>query len=112
MNTDQNASTGDATVGGADYVTELDAGAVGLFQWNGTTYVAAPSQASLTYAYDATGATIRVSAADLGKTKAIGFVVEVGLGHRHRRQRRPGLHERARRRRARPWATGSSATAS
>ncbi len=53
---------------------------MGLFQWNGTTYAAAPSQASLTYAYDATGATIRVSAADLGKTKSIGFVVEAVSG--------------------------------
>jgi hypothetical protein len=75
MDTDQNSATGDPQLLGADYVIELDPGAVGLFQWNGTDYTSAASQTSLTYAYLATGATIHVSAADLGKTKGFKFSV-------------------------------------
>lgn len=73
MNTDQNASTGDPQSNGADYVIELDPGTVNLFQWDGTTFSAAQSQTSLTYTYDATGATIHVNASDLGGTRAISF---------------------------------------
>ncbi len=75
MNTDQNTATGDPNSQGADYVIELDPGAVNLFQWNGTDYVGAESQASLTYSYDTTGATIHVNASDLGDTKAVSFAV-------------------------------------
>jgi hypothetical protein len=53
-------------------VIDLEPGQVGLFQWNGANYVQAVSQASLTYSY-ASGATIHISAADLGKTKALAF---------------------------------------
>jgi hypothetical protein len=70
FDTDQNSATG---LLGSDSVIELDPGLVNLFQWNGTDFVAAPSQASLTYSYLPTGATIRISAADLGKTKAFKF---------------------------------------
>jgi hypothetical protein len=73
LDTDQTATTGDPQSLGADYAIELDPGAVGLFQWNGSDYVAAASQTSLTFAYDATGATIRANAGDLGKTKGFNF---------------------------------------
>jgi hypothetical protein len=73
LDTDQQASTGDQNSLGTDYAIELDPGSVTLFQWNGTDFVAASSQASVTFAYDATGATIRASANDLGKTKAFNF---------------------------------------
>ena len=73
LDTDKQATTGDTTSFGADYAIELDPGSVGLFKWNGTDFVAAPSQSSVTYSYDATGATIRASAADLGATKAFNF---------------------------------------
>jgi len=73
LDTDQKASTGDPNSSGADYVIQLVPGAVGLFRWNGTDYVAAASQASVTFAYDATGATIRAGAQDLGKTKGFNF---------------------------------------
>ena len=73
LDTDQQTSTGDPNVLGADYVLELDPGVVDLFQWNGTDFVAAASQSSVTFAYDATGATIRASALDLGKTKGFKF---------------------------------------
>lgn len=74
LDTDQNASTGATDFLGAEYAIELDPGAVTLFQWNGSDFTPAASQSSLTYAY-ANGATIRVSAADLGKTKGINFGV-------------------------------------
>jgi hypothetical protein len=73
VDTDQNTATGDATSGGSEYAIELDPGSVALFQWNGTDFVSAASQSSVTFAYDATGATIRASASDLGKTKAFNF---------------------------------------
>ena len=72
LDTDQLATTGDpSNPAGSDYLIELDPGSVALAKWNGTDYVTAPSQSSLTFAYDATGATIKVSASDLGKTKGI-----------------------------------------
>jgi hypothetical protein len=73
--TDQQTTTGDPDALGADYVIELDPGSVALFQWTGTDYTPAASQSSVTFAYDATGATIRASAQDLGKTKVINFGV-------------------------------------
>jgi hypothetical protein len=73
LDTDQKASTGDPDLAGADYLIELDPGAVGLLQWNGSDYVPAASQSSVTFAYDATGATIRAGAADMGKTKGFNF---------------------------------------
>jgi hypothetical protein len=80
MDTDGNLSTGDPDFGGADYSIELDPGAVGLFKWNGTTYDPAQSQTSVTYNYDATGATITVSGADLGGARVVNFVVAAVSG--------------------------------
>ena len=74
LDTDRNASTGATDFLGSEYAIELDPGAVTLFQWNGTDFTQASSQASLTYAYS-NGATIRVSAAELGRTKVINFGV-------------------------------------
>ncbi|HZO61733.1 MAG TPA: hypothetical protein VFB35_02010 [Gaiellaceae bacterium] len=74
LDTDNNTSTGDPDTGGADYVIQLQSGAVGLFQWQNNDFVFATSQTSLTYAYPSTGPTIHVSASDLGRTKAIKFV--------------------------------------
>jgi hypothetical protein len=73
LDTDQNSATGDPQSLGAEYVIELDPGSVTLFQWNGTEFVAPPSQVSLTYSYQPTGATIRISVAELGKPKAFKF---------------------------------------
>jgi hypothetical protein len=73
LDTDNNSATGDPASLGADYAIQLEAGAVGLFQWKDGDFVAAPSQTSLTYAYTSTGATIHISAVDLGRTKAVRF---------------------------------------
>jgi hypothetical protein len=80
LDTDQNASTGDSATLGSDYVLQLIPGAVDLYQWNGSDYAPAAAQASLTYSYQPTGATIRISAADLGKTKGFKFGVIVASG--------------------------------
>lgn len=73
VDVDQNAATGDTGSLGAEYAIELDPGVVGLYQWNGSDYVSATSQTSLTYSYVATGATIRVNASEIGNTKAFRF---------------------------------------
>ena len=80
IDADNNPSTGDTNSVGAEYAIDLEPGAVGLFQWNGTTYAPASSQTSLTYAYASTGPTIHVSAAELGKTKALRFGILAASG--------------------------------
>ena len=80
LDTDANATTGDPDSLGADFLIQLIPGAVDLFQWNGTTFVHAPAQTSLTFAYPTTGPVIKISAADLGKTKAFNFGVISATG--------------------------------
>jgi hypothetical protein len=80
LDTDANATTGDAQALGADYAIELDPGAVGLFKWDGANFSAAPSSTTLTFGYDATGATIRVGIQDLGGTKAFNFGIDATSG--------------------------------
>jgi hypothetical protein len=80
LDADKNGSTGASDFLGADYAIQLVPGAADLFQWNGTTYARAASQASLTFSYTATGPVIRVSAADLGKTKTFNFGVVAASG--------------------------------
>jgi hypothetical protein len=80
LNTDNNTATGDAALLGSDYLIELDPGAVGLGKWNGTTFDFSAPQTSLTFSYDATGATIHVSQADLAGTKLLGFAAEAISG--------------------------------
>ena len=75
LDTDRNAATGDKDANGADYVIQLVPGEVDLLKWGGSDYDITPAQTSLTYAYAATGATIRVGTSDLGKTKGFGFDV-------------------------------------
>ena len=80
MDTDANPATGDTQSLGADYALQLEPGAIGLFKWNGTTFDNAPSATTVTYGYDATGATIRVGVQDLDGTKAINFGVDAISG--------------------------------
>jgi len=80
LDTDKNPATGDSQDLGADYVIEIDPGAVGLGKWNGTTFDFTTPQTSLTYGYDATGATVHVGDPDLGGTKSFNFGVEFVSG--------------------------------
>jgi hypothetical protein len=73
VDADANEQTGDTTTLGADYAIELDPGAVALYKWDGSDYTFASEQTSLTFSYDATGAVIRINAADLGDTKSFKF---------------------------------------
>jgi hypothetical protein len=73
LDTDQKSGTGDPGSLGGDYMVILTPGAVDLLKWNGSDFALAASQASLTYSYTTAGATIRISASDLGKTKAFRF---------------------------------------
>jgi len=56
LDTDRNPATGDQGALGSEYVIELDPGAVGLFQWNGSDYARAPSQ---TFTFPLPGLTTR-----------------------------------------------------
>jgi hypothetical protein len=75
IDTDGNPATGDPQSDGAEYFVALDPSGVALLKWNGTDYDVAQSQASVTYHYDSTGATITASAADLGGAKQANFFV-------------------------------------
>jgi hypothetical protein len=74
LDTDQNTATGDPQSFGADYALQLVTGSVDLFHWSGSDYTSTPAP-SLTYQYDATGATININGTDLGNTKGFNFVV-------------------------------------
>jgi hypothetical protein len=80
LDTDANRATGDPGSDGAEYAIVLVQGSVGLFKWNGTDYVDAPSQSSLVYSYDTSGATIKVKTSDLDGTKSFNFSAIVGSG--------------------------------
>lgn len=77
VDSDNNGATGSADVGGADYVIQLVRGEVSLYKWDGTDYTRRfgdPSAVTLNFSYQA-GLTVRISAAELGNTKAFKFFV-------------------------------------
>jgi hypothetical protein len=77
VDTDNNAATGSPDIGGADYVMQLVRGEISLYRWDGTDYTRRfgdPSAVTMTFSYQA-GLTARISAAELGNTKAFKFFV-------------------------------------
>ena len=77
VDADNNPATGLPDVGGADYVIQLVRGEVSLYKWDGTDYTRRfgdPSAVTLNFSYQA-GLTVRISAAELGNTKAFKFFV-------------------------------------
>ena len=77
VDTDNNAATGSPDLGGADYVMQLVRGEISLYKWDGADYTRRfgdPSAVTLTFSYQA-GLTARISAAELGNTKAFKFFV-------------------------------------
>ena len=80
IDSDSNSKTGDPQTLGADYAIGFDQSGADLVKWNGSAFVTAPSQTSVTSGYDATGATLRVSTGDLGRAKQIRFVVRAESG--------------------------------
>jgi hypothetical protein len=83
VDSDNNAATGSADTGGADYVMEVVRGEIALFRWDGTDFTRRfgdPSAVTLTFSYQA-GITIRISQAELGNTTRLKFftIVESGV---------------------------------
>lgn len=77
VDSDNNPATGSADVGGADYVMQLVRNEISLFRWDGTDYTRRfgdPSAVSLNFSYQG-GITVRISANELGNTKAFKFFV-------------------------------------
>jgi hypothetical protein len=77
VDTDNNPATGDPDLGGADYVMQLVRGEISLYKWDGTDYTRRfgdPSAVTMNFSYQA-GLTARISAAELGNTKAFKFFV-------------------------------------
>ena len=77
VDTDNNAETGSPDIGGADYVMQLVRGEISLYRWDGTDYTRRfgdPSAVTMTFSYQA-GLSARISAAELGNTKAFKFFV-------------------------------------
>jgi hypothetical protein len=75
VDTDNNPATGDQF--GVDYVIEIILGEVHLYKWDGTNFtrrVGDPPATSLIFSWS-NGATIKISAAELGNTKKFGFDV-------------------------------------
>lgn len=77
VDADSNASTGDPSELGADYVLEVFRNQVGLFRWDGTNFTRSagnPSATTLAFSYSG-GLTLTINAAELGNTTAFGFSV-------------------------------------
>jgi hypothetical protein len=75
VDSDNNPATGDPETLGADYSIQLFQGRTDLFRWDGTSFTRTgtdPPQASLVYSY-AAGASIKISAAELGNTTRLKF---------------------------------------
>jgi hypothetical protein len=82
FDTDNNPATGSLEDGGAEYVMELFRGEIALFRWDGANFTRRfgdPSAVTLSFAYQG-GITIRISANELGATKAFRFFVIVLSG--------------------------------
>ena len=77
VDTDNNPATGSPELGGADYVMQLVRGEISLYKWDGADYTRRfgdPSAVTMTFSYQG-GLTARISAAELGNTKAFKFFV-------------------------------------
>ena len=77
VDSDGRAATGEPGLG-TDYAIQLLLGEVALFKWDGDNYsrtAGDPPATSLVYSWTAQGVSIRISAAELGNTKTLGFVL-------------------------------------
>ena len=86
LDTDRKASTGDPQSLGRRLRARARSGRGHPLQVERHRLRAAPSQSSVTFGYDATGATIRASARDLGNTKAFNFFADAVVGDHDRRE--------------------------
>lgn len=82
VDTDNNGDTGDPESLGADYVIQLFQGEAALFRWDGSDFTRRPgdpASTSLLFSYQ-DGATVTITAAELGNTKQFGFAAIVISG--------------------------------
>jgi len=78
VDTDNNTSTGDPELGGVDYVMQLVRGEISLYKWDGSDFTRRfgdPSAVTLSFTYQ-NGLKVRISAGELGNTKAFKFFVD------------------------------------
>ena len=82
VNTDANANTGAADIGGVDYVIQLFRGEINLYKWDGTDFTRRfgdPPATTLIYQWS-NGVSVQISAAELGNTKRLQFFTGVISG--------------------------------
>lgn len=82
VNSDANANTGAADIGGVDYVIQLFRGEINLYKWDGTDFTRRfgdPPATTLIYQWS-NGVSVRISAAELGNTKRLQFFTGVISG--------------------------------
>jgi hypothetical protein len=82
VDSDSNAATGSTDIPGIDYVIELFRGEINLYKWDGSDFTRRfgdPPATSLIYQWS-NGVGIKISAAELGNTKQMRFLVEVDSG--------------------------------
>jgi hypothetical protein len=77
VDADNNTTTGSPELAGVDYVMQVVRGEINLYRWDGTDFTRRfgdPSAVTLSFSYD-DGITVRISANELGQTKAFKFFV-------------------------------------
>jgi hypothetical protein len=82
VDSDNNAATGSQELAGVDYVMQVVRGEINLYKWDGTDFTRRfgdPSAVTLSFAYQG-GITVRISANELGQTKAFKFFAVVVSG--------------------------------
>jgi hypothetical protein len=82
IDADQNPSTGDPQLLGADYYIVLIPGHVGMFMWDATSsnFINAPFQSTLISSYPTTGPVIKLKSSDIGKPTGFNFATAVISG--------------------------------
>jgi hypothetical protein len=82
VDSDNNPATGDPDFLGAEYAIQLLRGQLDMFRWDGTNFSRTqsdPPQSTLIFSY-AAGATIKISAAELGGTTRMNFLADAVSG--------------------------------
>jgi hypothetical protein len=82
IDADQNTRTGSPNFAGVDYVIQLVQGEINLYHWDGTNFtrrLGDPSATTLDFVYRS-GATINISAAELGNTRGFRFLADAASG--------------------------------
>jgi hypothetical protein len=82
IDSDNTTGTGSPELAGVDYVMQLVLGEINLYRWDGSDFTRRfgdPSAVSLSFSYQA-GVTVRITAAELGNTRAFRFFTDITTG--------------------------------